>query len=243
MTGRQAHEFVACGRAIPRHTLKIVDEAGKTLDDRQVGEIVFEGPSVVSGYYRDPLKTTETFTEIGLRTGDLGYMVDGELYVTGRKKDLIIINGRNFDPQTIEWKVEEVAGVRKGNVAAFSIPSADSEELVVVAETKGDFDREAMAKDIKKKVSSDLFIKVSHVELVNSATLPKTSSGKLQRSKARQQYLDGDIGRNVRAANRSVDVKSVGKHVTRSVVNRVRSFVKRRVGRLANTLRSLVLPR
>jgi fatty-acyl-CoA synthase len=244
MSGRQAHEFVCCGRAIPRHTLKIVDEAGNILGDRQVGEIVFQGPSVVTGYYQEPEKTAEAFTDVGLRTGDLGYLVDGELYVTGRKKDLIIINGRNFDPQTIEWKVEEVPGVRKGNVAAFSIPSADSEELVVVAETKqGDFDRVEMAREIKKMVSSELFIKVSHVEIVGSATLPKTSSGKLQRSKARQQYLDGNIGRNVRAANRSVDVKSVGKHVTRSVVNRMRNFVKRRVGRLANTLRSLVLPR
>jgi fatty-acyl-CoA synthase len=244
MDGRQAHEFVSCGRAIPRHTLKIIDEAGNVLGDREVGEIVFEGPSVVTGYYQDPEKTAEAFTDLGLRTGDLGYLVDGELYVTGRKKDLIIINGRNFDPQTVEWKVEEVPGVRKGNVAAFSIPSADSEALVVVAETKkGDFDRTEMVREIKKKVASELSLKASHVELVDSATLPKTSSGKLQRSKARQQYLDGDIGRNVRAANRSVDVASVGKHVTRSVVNRLRSFVKRRARRLTNTLRSLVLPR
>lgn len=242
MRERQGHEFVSCGRAFPRHRVKIMDESGNVLGDRQVGEIVFEGPSVAAGYYRAPQKTAQTFTDEGLRTGDLGYMVGDELYVTGRKKDLIIINGRNFDPQTIEWKASEVAGVRKGNVVAFSLQTPESEELVVIAEAKGDVDPARMARDIKRAVSRELFIKVSRVEIVGRATLPKTSSGKLQRSKAKQQFVDGDLGKTMRAASRKVDVTSVGKHVARSMVNRVRHFVRRRVGNLTESLRSLVLP-
>ncbi|QDG54200.1 fatty acyl-AMP ligase [Persicimonas caeni] len=242
MSERQAHEFVSCGRAFPRHSVKIMDEEGNVLGDREVGEIVFEGPSVAAGYYRDAEKTAETFTEHGLRTGDLGYMVGDELYVTGRKKDLIIINGRNFDPQTIEWKASEVAGVRKGNVVAFSLQTRESEELVVIAEAKGDVDPGRMARDIKRAVSRELFIKVSQVEIVGRATLPKTSSGKLQRSKAKEQYLSGELGKTMRAASRKVDVTSVGKHVARSMVNRMRHFVKQRVGNLSETLRSIVLP-
>lgn len=239
---RQPHEFVCCGKTFPGHHISIRDEDDRELDERQVGEIVLEGPSVTDGYYREPRRTDEAFHDGRLYTGDLGYLADGKLYVTGRKKDLIIINGRNFDPQTIEWKAAEVAGVRKGNVVAFSVPSEDSEELVVVAEVHGDVDRAQVERDIKRRVARELMVKVGHVELVDKARLPKTSSGKLQRAKARQQFIDGKIGHTMRAANRSVDVTSVGKHVARSMVNRMRHYVRRRMVRVADVLRSLALP-
>ncbi len=239
---REPHEFVCCGRPFPGHHLTIVDDNGNPLGDREVGEIVLDGPSVTEGYYHEPELTQTAFENGRLHTGDLGYIADGELYVTGRKKDLIIINGRNFDPQTIEWKASEVAGVRKGNVVAFSMRSEESEELVVVAETHSDVDRDQIERDIKRVVSRELFVKVSHVELVSKATLPKTSSGKLQRAKAKQQFLEGEIGKSMRAANRSVDVTSVSKHVARSMVNRMRHFVHMRMVRMADALRSIALP-
>ncbi len=234
------HEFVCCGSSFPGHTIKIVDEEGRELGEREVGEIVFDGPSLTAGYFDQPELTAETFSDIGLRTGDLGYLADGELYVTGRKKDLIIVNGRNIDPQTIEWAVADLEGVRAGNVVAFSVPGAISEEIVVVAETKGARDLDDLGRAIRRKVSRELGLGVSRVELVEPAMLPKTSSGKLQRSKARRQYLAGELGNTVRAANRSIDVRAVAKHVARSVANRARHIVRRRTRRLTELLRSVV---
>jgi len=98
-------EYVTCGRPFPEHEILIVDDDGNELPERSVGEIVFRGPSVTAGYYRDGAATAAAYTDKGLHTGDLGYLVDGELFVTGRKKDVVILNGRNYDPQTIEWLV------------------------------------------------------------------------------------------------------------------------------------------
>lgn len=231
--------FVTCGRALRGHEILIVDDDGRVLPDRQVGEIVFRGPSVASGYYRNPEATAQAFTALGLRTGDLGYLVDGELFVTGRKKDVIILNGRNYDPQSIEWLAAEVEGVRKGNVVAFSVPGERTEALVVVAERHPEADREAVAAAVRERVQQELFLKVDEIVLVERGALPKTSSGKLQRSRTRQQYLDGVLGQEgVRTLGDKGQTLSVVKHVTRSAVSRVRHGVRSSVSGLVAALRT-----
>ena len=111
--------LVSCGVPLPDHRLRIVDEHGRELPEREVGEITLAGPSVMQGYYENGALTREALCDGWLRTGDLGYLADGELYVCGRAKDLIIANGRKFHPQDLEWGVDELAGIRRGRAVAF----------------------------------------------------------------------------------------------------------------------------
>lgn len=230
-------EFVSCGRPIPGHFTRIVDEKGQPLPERRVGEILFSGPSVTAGYYNNPEGTAAAFTPEGLRTGDLGYIADGELYVTGRKKDLIILNGRNYDPQSIEWEAANVAGLRKGNIVAFSRPSAQSEELVVVAEAKiGPEERQTLAEAVANHIQAQLFLKVSDVVLIEPGSLPKTTSGKVQRSKTRLQYLSGELGKEgTRTMGSQGQTLVVARHVARSLMSRFKHEVKSAVGSFTGT--------
>ena len=231
--GNPTLEFVSCGAPLPGHAVDIVDEAGHRLPERDVGEVVFSGPSVTPGYFRQPEATRATFPPDGLHTGDLGYIADGELYVTGRKKDLIILNGRNYDPQSIEWEVAEVDGVRKGNVAAFSRPAVPTEELIVVAEAKSDRDPKALAEAVRERVHQKLYLNVSDVVLLGPGQLPKTSSGKLQRRRTRQQYLDGTLGvEGIRTLGGRGQAFTVAKHLSMSLMARLRHNLLRNTGRL-----------
>ncbi|HUJ26512.1 MAG TPA: AMP-binding protein, partial [Myxococcales bacterium] len=126
-----ALEIVNCGRTFPGHELSIQDEDGRILPDRSVGEICFRGPSVSAGYWENADATAQAFRAGWLRTGDLGYLVGGDIHISGRIKDILIINGRNYYPQRIEWLVDEIAGVRKGSAVVFTRPGAASEEIVV----------------------------------------------------------------------------------------------------------------
>lgn len=183
--------FVSCGRVLPEHRVRVVDEDRRPVPERVVGEIVFEGASVADGYWNDPSSSAEVFVPPdGLRTGDLGYLAEGRIFVTGRRKDLIIVNGRNIDPQDIEWIAHGVPGVRAGNVAAFSIPGRDTEQAVVVAETK-QAEHEALKAEIRARVRRDLALRLHDVVMVPPGGVSKTSSGKVQRHKVRAQYLDG----------------------------------------------------
>ena len=231
-------EFVSCGRPLPGHALVVLDEQGNELPERRVGEIVFRGPSVAAGYFDNPAATAATFTAAGLRTGDLGYFAGGQLYVTGRMKDIVILNGRNYDPQTIEWQAAEVPGVRKGNVVAFSRPGAATEELVVVAETKEPAERQAaLAAAVKERVQEQLFLPVADVLFLEPGALPKTSSGKLQRRKTRAQYLEGTLGgEGVRTLGERGEALTLARHVARSLVSRVRHEVKSRASELLGSL-------
>jgi fatty-acyl-CoA synthase len=190
-----------------------------------VGEICFRGPSVAAGYYRNEEATRAAGmgTSGGwLRTGDLGYMVDGEIYISGRLKDILIVNGRNYYPQRIEWAVEEVPGVRKGTAVAFSRPGRSSEEVVVVLESR-DPDPEKLRGTIVAKVNDELQLAVAHVALIPPGTLPKTSSGKLQRRKTRDQYLSGALGKQaVRTAGSVGNRLLVARHLATSLVGRAR---------------------
>jgi len=189
-TADDAHELANCGRPFPDHEVAIVDEAGNRLVDRQVGEIITRGPSICQGYYKEPELTALAFKDGWLHTGDLGYTVDGEIYVCGRLKDLIIIRGRNFYPNDLEWIVSELPGVRRGNVVAFSVDGESGEELVICAEA---FQSEAkgLIDSITQAILANFSLNVYKVVIVPQGTLPRTSSGKAQRRKTRQMFLAG----------------------------------------------------
>lgn len=192
--GANARRLVRLGAPLPRMRVRIVDPAtGHERPERGVGEIEIAGPSVTPGYYRRPDVTAEAFHDGWLRTGDLGYMAEGDLVVCGRIKDLIIVGGRNVHPQDVEWAVGEVAGVRAGNVAAFGVERRPGHErVVVVAETRGEADA-ALRLAVADRVRGAVGLSPADVVLVPPGTLPKTSSGKLQRSLTRQRYLAGEI--------------------------------------------------
>jgi fatty-acyl-CoA synthase len=187
---RGARRLAFLGRPVPGLELRIVDpDRGVTLRDREAGEIELRGSSVTPGYFRNAVATEAAFRDGWLRTGDLGYLVDGELVVCGRIKDVIIVAGRNVFPEDIERAVADVDGVRAGNVIAFGAPGRRGREtVVVVAETKADDAapvREAVASRVNDAVGLP-----AEVVLVRAGSLPKTSSGKLQRSLCKRQYTD-----------------------------------------------------
>jgi acyl-CoA synthetase (AMP-forming)/AMP-acid ligase II len=213
--------FVSCGKAFSGHAIGITDSEGNLVGEDQEGEIVFRGPSVTNGYWRNAEATEVCFRKDGwLRTGDLGFVHDGDVYITGRCKDLIILNGRNHHPTTIEWAVADVDGVRKGNVVAFSVPGEESEVLVVVAETRPG-PPEDTAQKVAAAISEQLSLKVEEVVLLGAGQLPKTSSGKLQRRKTREQYLSGELGtQGDRTLGSSGQKLTVARHVARSLWGR-----------------------
>lgn len=193
---KRARTFVHCGKALPGHTLEVRDSDGNVLPDMRVGTFFLSGPSLMEGYDGRPEETAAVLSEDGwLNTGDLGYLSDGEIAITGRAKDLIIINGRNIWPQDLEWSVErEVAVCRTGDVAAFSLQK-DNEEIIVVLVQCRLTDaaaREALRKEVENVLSGSHGVQCQ-VVLVPHNSLPHTSSGKLSRTKSRTQYLDGII--------------------------------------------------
>jgi len=191
-TAEGAQELVNCGKPFPEHEIAIVDENGKRLGDRQIGQIITRGPSICAGYYQEPELTAAAFKDGWLHTGDLGYTVDGEVFICGRLKDIIIIRGRNFYPNDIEWTVSELPGVRRGNVVAFGTEVDGEEQLVICAEA---FQSDALhLKDaIAQAVTANFSLNVHSVEIVAQGSLPRTSSGKPQRRKTKQMYLDGTL--------------------------------------------------
>ena len=184
-----ARAFARLGKPIPGLEIRITDtSSGSAMSEREVGELEIRGTSVTPGYYKRPEDTAATFNGEWLRTGDLGYTLDGELVLCGRIKDVIIVGGRNVFPEDVERAAERVDGVRAGNVIAFSIVSdRGKERLVVVAETKAD-DIGSMRADVSKRVQESVGLPTDDVVLVGPGTLPKTSSGKLQRSLCRTRY-------------------------------------------------------
>jgi fatty-acyl-CoA synthase len=187
-------EVVSCGGAFPHHEVRVVDDEGHPLPERRVGQIITRGPSVASGYYNEPELTRESFRDGWLYTGDLGYLEGGRLYICGRIKDIIIIRGRNYYPQDIEWVVSELPGVRRGNVVAFGVDVDGEEHLTVCAEAFQS-DASGLKNAIGAAVTSQLSLSVHRVEIVPQGSLPRTSSGKPQRRKTKQMLLDGVLGR------------------------------------------------
>jgi fatty-acyl-CoA synthase len=192
-TGPKARAFVACGRALRGHEFQIRDQAGRVLPERSIGRIYYRGPSVMAGYDRQPELTAEVLSADGwLDTGDLGYLLDGQIVITGRAKDLIIINGRNIWPQDLEWSAEELPDLRRGDVAAFSVEENEGETVVVLVQCR--ISEPALREKLRRDVYA--LLQRAHgvearVTLVPPKALPQTSSGKLSRSKAKATYLSG----------------------------------------------------
>jgi fatty-acyl-CoA synthase len=185
-------EMVFCGSVLPGHELEVRNEQGKPLAERRCGILHVRGPSVMSGYLNAPQATREALSADGwLNTGDIGYMVGDKVVITGREKDMIIINGRNIWPQDMEALVEELPKIRPRDAAAFSVPGPQAEEtvvLVVQSRNTAALERDQLIEEIRRRVHQEFGIDC-FVEIVPPHTLPQTSSGKLSRSAARRDFL------------------------------------------------------
>jgi fatty-acyl-CoA synthase len=192
--GPAARRLARLGRPLAGLEVRVCHpDTGAVCVDRAVGELELRGESVTPGYFRRADVTAAAHHDGWLRTGDLGYLVDGEVVVCGRIKDVIIIGGRNVFPEEIERAATAVEGVRAGNVVAFGMTGRRGKEgIVVVAETKVD-EPEQLRDAVVERICDAVGVPPQEVVLVRAGSLPKTSSGKLQRSRCRDQYLDDEL--------------------------------------------------
>jgi 1-acyl-sn-glycerol-3-phosphate acyltransferase len=196
--GAEPLRFVSVGKAIPGHEVRIVDERGETLPERREGRLLFRGPSAMKSYYRNPAATEAVMREDGfLDSGDRAFVAGGELFITGRAKDLIIKAGRNLIPQEIEAAAAEVEGVRAGSVVAFGVEdeALGTERMVVVVETREESasGRDRLSNEVERAVLDLVGVPPDEVLAVPPRVVPKTSSGKIRRSACREGYLRGDL--------------------------------------------------
>src|SRR6185436_20821398 len=193
-----ALRFVACGAPLPGHEVRIVDGAGREVRERQEGRLEFKGPSTTSGYYRNPEATRKLVHGEWLDSGDRAYIAAGEIYITGRVKDIIIRAGRNLYPQELEEAVGEIPGVGKGCVAVFGSPdpATGTERLVILAETRerDEAALEELRAAIQERAVDLLGAPADEVVLAPPHAVPKTSSGKIRRAASRELYEAGKIG-------------------------------------------------
>ena len=195
--GDNVRDLVLCGEVLPGHDLEIRDAEGTVLAERQVGRIMFRGPSVMTEYFGRSEETARVLSRDGwLDTGDLGYLVGGSLVVAGRSKDLILVNGRNVWPEDLELAVENhIDGVRRGDVVAFSVDEQDAERVVILLQcrTLDPVPREALRTAVASLILTTAGLNCS-VVLVSHNALPRTSSGKMSRMRARAMYLASLLG-------------------------------------------------
>lgn len=203
LSGMEAHgdrpqryrAIVNCGKPVKDMVVEIRESDGNVLPERAIGKVWCKGPSVMVGYFRDQEATDACMADGWLDTGDMGYLSDGYVYIVGRAKDMIIVNGKNHWPQDIEWAVEQLPGFKAGDIAAFAITTPGGEEtpaVLVQCRTSDEIERKKLHDEIKERVRSVTGMNCV-VELVPPRTLPRTSSGKLSRAKARNLYLTGEI--------------------------------------------------
>jgi fatty-acyl-CoA synthase len=187
--------IVNCGKPVRDMEVAVREEDGTPLPDGAIGKLWCRGPSVMVGYFRDQPATDACLVDGWLDTGDMAYMSNGYIYIVGRAKDMIIINGRNHWPQDIEWAVEQLPGFKAGDIAAFAITTPGGEEtpaVLVQCRSSDDGERTRLRDEIRDRVRSVTGMNCV-VELIPPRTLPRTSSGKLSRAKARNLYLAGEI--------------------------------------------------
>ena len=200
---RNALRVVSSGLPLPGHEIRIVDAGGRELPERAQGRVQFRGPSATGGYFRNPEATARLFDGQWLNTGDMGYIAAGELYLTGREKDIIIRAGHNIYPQELEEAVSSVRGVRKGGVAVFPATDAryGTERLVILAETRESSatERVRMLAEINNLAVDLAGMPADDIVLAPPRTLLKTSSGKLRRAACRELYECGATGNAQRA--------------------------------------------
>lgn len=203
-----AVRLVSCGKAFPKHAVQIfeADDASseRPLPEGRVGEIRLGGPSIMQGYWEDKERTKDAFAGTLLKTGDLGFLHEGRVYICGRSKEVIILNGRNYYPQDIEWEASKVSGVRKGNVIAFGAKDptgieTDRERVIVAFEVQDvrevNEPRRALelVAGVRAAVQSGMGLTLDDVVTLGPGVLPKTSSGKLQRGRTRELYESGEL--------------------------------------------------
>jgi fatty-acyl-CoA synthase len=193
---RRYRAVVNCGKPVTGMEIEIRGPGGEILPDRGIGKVYVRGTSVMHGYFRDEESTRACLSDDGwLDTGDMGYLSSGYIFIVGRAKDMIIINGRNHWPQDIEWAVEQLPGFKSGDIAAFAITGPSGEEtpaVLVHCRVSDAQERGRLRDEIRERVRAITGI-TPVVELVPPRTLPRTSSGKLSRVKARSLYLSGEI--------------------------------------------------
>jgi fatty-acyl-CoA synthase len=199
-----AKAFVDCGTALPGHQLQVRDEKGEELPERHSGAIYVRGPSMMSGYFNEPELTSQHLSADGwFNTGDLGYRVGDRLVITGRSKDLIIVNGRNIWPQDLEYIAEQQRGIRTNDALAFELTTEHADEhtivLIVQCRETDDAKRADVIESIRNSVRTE-FGTDCHVVLVPPHTLPRTSSGKLSRSRARLEFLESESWEQLRTS-------------------------------------------
>jgi len=190
---RKVNSIVNCGRALPEHEIKIVDEQGNVLPDLRIGRVLMRGPSLMEGYLNNPEATAAVFLKEGwLDTGDLGYIYENNLYLSGRRKDLIIVNGRNIRAQDLEELAEEQPEIRMGDASAFGLDDCEGQQtvvLVVECRKSKTEERQSLISRLQRLVYESFGIHCV-VELVQQHTLPRTSSGKLSRVAARKGFME-----------------------------------------------------
>jgi fatty-acyl-CoA synthase len=221
-----AVRLVSCGPEFPDHTIRAFDPEDATsehpLPERAVGELRIAGPSVMKGYWEDAERTREAFAGPYLRTGDLGFLSNGHVFVCGRSKEIVIVNGRNYYPQDMEWEAGKVAGVRRGNVVAFGArdPSGverDRERVVLafeVQEAERLAQTASLVAEVRRRVQEGMGLTLDDVIALPPGALPKTSSGKLQRAKTRDLYETGEL--MGRPSTRDLSKLEVAKHAAMS---------------------------
>jgi acyl-CoA synthetase (AMP-forming)/AMP-acid ligase II len=225
-----AVRLVSCGPKFPEHDIAAFapdDTAGEaSLPEDRVGELRIKGPSVMKGYWDDPERTNESFAGGWLKSGDLGFLHGGQVYICGRSKEVIIVNGRNYYPQDIEWEASQADGVRKGNVVAFGAQDIgrDRERVVIAFECQDVAknadarelarDKQTLAQAVRRRIQEGMGLTVDDVVPLAPGVLPKTSSGKLQRAKTRALYESGELF--LRTAPRSEDRLGVMKEAAKS---------------------------
>lgn len=193
--GNGSRAIVSVGKPVKHVEIRVVDPENRQLDEGLLGEVLVRGPSVMKGYFDNPEETAKTIVGGWLYTGDLGFILEGNLYITGRKKDMIIQAGRNYFAEDVEAAASGVKGVRPGGLCAIAVENPDrgTEDMVLVAEISKGSDRDSLSSKLKTTIFEATGCRPDQVVLVPPRSLPKTSSGKLQRFKTKTLYLNGKL--------------------------------------------------